>query len=127
VYASLLAKREDARIAASLERQRAHEQFKVVSRAQVPTAPVSPNRPAIVLVGLVLGVGLALGLLAFHEVRDSAIRAESEVLTTLGIPVLAMVPVVTTATDRRRARRRKVTLSAAAALVLVVVTVMRWF
>jgi uncharacterized protein involved in exopolysaccharide biosynthesis len=127
VYASLLAKREDARIAASLERQRAHEQFKVVSQAQVPTAPVSPNRPVIVLIGLVLGVGLALALLAFHEVRDSAIRAESEVLTTLGIPVLAMVPVVTTITDRRRVRRRKVTLSAAAALLLVVVTVMRWF
>jgi hypothetical protein len=75
----------------------------------------------------VLGLGLALALLAFHEVRDSTIRAESEVLTTLGIPVLAMVPVVTTVTDRRRARRRRVTLSAAAALVLVVVTVMRWF
>jgi polysaccharide biosynthesis transport protein len=127
VYASLLAKREDARIAASLERQRAHEQFKVVAEPQVPTAPVSPNRPVIVLIGLVLGLGLALALLAFHEVRDSTIRAESEVLTTLGIPVLAMVPVVTTVTDRRRARRRRVTLSAAAALVLVVVTVMRWF
>lgn len=127
VYAGLLAKREDARIAASLERQRAHEQFKVVARPEVPSAPVSPNRPAIAIIGLMLGIGLALAAVAFFEVKDTAIRAESEVLTNLGIPVLAMVPVVTTLTDRRRSRRRKVTLSAAAALFVGAVVAMRWF
>jgi polysaccharide biosynthesis transport protein len=127
VYAGLLAKREEARIAASLERQRAHEQFKVVGLPQVPTAPVSPNRPAIALLGLMLGFGLAVASVALFEVKDTTIRAENEVLTNLGIPVLAMVPIVRTVTDRRRARRRKVTLSAAAALVVVLAVALRWF
>jgi succinoglycan biosynthesis transport protein ExoP len=126
VYSNLLAKAEEARIATSLERQRAGELLKVLATPVVPGAPASPNRPLIALVGLAAGLGLGLGLITLFEVRDASIRAESEVLATLGIPVLAMVPVVVTGSDRRRWRLRALALSTAAALAVLAVAVWRW-
>ena len=43
-YQSLLAKREDSKLAANLERRNIGEQFKVLDPARVPERPFSPNR-----------------------------------------------------------------------------------
>ena len=106
VYTSLLAKKEDSKIAANLERAQAGEQFKILDPARVPETPFSPNRPQIIAFGSLIGLGLGLGLALLLEFRDTSIRTEDEVVRLLALPVLALVPVVFTAADERRRQRR---------------------
>src|SRR4029077_7311281 len=59
-YQSLLVKREEAKLAAELERRSIGEQFKVLDPARAPERPFSPNRLQIDVGGV--AVGLMLGL-----------------------------------------------------------------
>jgi capsular polysaccharide biosynthesis protein len=107
LYASLLAKREDSKMAADLERRQVGEQFRVLDPARVPEVPVSPNRPMIIGFGAMLGLVLGAGLAGLLEFRDASLRNESEVLTVLAVPVLATIPVLVSEGDRRRIRRNR--------------------
>jgi polysaccharide chain length determinant protein (PEP-CTERM system associated) len=105
-YQSLLAKREESKIAANLERRNIGEQFRVLDPARVPERPFSPDRLMIALTGLAAGLGLGLAFLALMEYADSTFRTEEDIVRTLSLPVLAMVPVVWTSAERRVRRRR---------------------
>ena len=122
MYSDLLAKREESRIAANLERQQVGEQFRIVERPTRPTRPVSPNRPMIVLIALALGGGVGLALLVLHELRDRGLHAESEVEAALSLPIVGLVPMIVTPWDRRRTRRRRLLWSLGALALFLGVT-----
>jgi len=119
-YISLLAKYEDAKAAAALEQQQIGERFRTLDPARLPESPVSPKRPLINLLGALAGLGVGLGLVAFLEYRDHALRTEDEVWSVLKLPVLAAVPVILTRADRARQRRRRLYSIAGAAAAVVV-------
>jgi polysaccharide chain length determinant protein (PEP-CTERM system associated) len=125
-YTSLLAKKEESRLAANLERQRISEQFRVISPAVTPSRPSSPNRPGIVLIGILLGLAVGLGVPVLLELTDSTLRGEREVLTTLRLPVIAMVPRMITAADRQRRYRRLLRTGIGAVVLVVVAVAWRW-
>jgi uncharacterized protein involved in exopolysaccharide biosynthesis len=126
-YTSLLAKKEEATLAANLERQSIGEQARIASAPVDPSRPISPNRPGVVLIGLLLGLGIGVAVVGVLEVTDSKIRSEQEVLTALRLPVLALFPRVVTSEGRRHARRRRLMLAASALMVVVVgAALLRW-
>jgi protein tyrosine kinase modulator len=127
-YAALGAKREDAMMAASLERRQIGEQFKVLDAAHLPEQPFSPDRVRLNLMGAALGLGLGLGLAGMLEYLDTSMRSEADVVAALTLPVLALVPLVETDEDRRRQRRRRVmvTLTAAVIGVLCLAALVVW-
>lgn len=120
-YQQLLSKREDAKIAANLERRQIGEQFKIIDAARLPELPESPDRPRLYLMGILAGFGIGLGLAALLEYRDTTLRTEDDVLVTLALPVLATVPQVISRAERHRARRRRLLASAAALAFAVVI------
>jgi polysaccharide chain length determinant protein (PEP-CTERM system associated) len=93
VYTDLLSKREQSKVAANLERRQIGEQFIVLDPARLPERPFSPNRPLLLLVGLLAGLMLGGGLAGWLEYRDTSLRSEADVSATLALPVLARVPV----------------------------------
>jgi protein tyrosine kinase modulator len=117
-YQAMLTKREDSVVAANLERRQIGEQFRVVDPARVPEVPISPNRLVINAIGAVLGLLLGLGTAVLLEIFDKTPRTDIEVGAALGLPTLAMIPVVDTDDDRRR-RTRRLRLEALAATVIV--------
>ena len=126
VYSTLLTKREESRIAANVDRQAVGEQIRVLDPPKRPTTPVSPNRRAVVLIGVGLGAGLGLALLLLREVSDRTIRAEEEVLAALNLPVVGLVPRIVTAPERRLLRRRRLLWSFAALILCVGLAALRW-
>jgi uncharacterized protein involved in exopolysaccharide biosynthesis len=60
-YRELLQKRQQARLAASLESRQIGEQFKIIEPARIPARPEGPERLSVGLFGA--GAGLAAGLL----------------------------------------------------------------
>jgi polysaccharide chain length determinant protein (PEP-CTERM system associated) len=122
-YQNLLAKREESKLAANLERRNSGEQFKVLDPARVPERPFSPNVMQITLGGA--GGGLAIGLLlvGLLEYRDSSFKGEDDVVRLCQLPVLAMVPLMMSGAERRAAGRRAVIINAAAIVVVLIAAV----
>jgi protein tyrosine kinase modulator len=105
-YRSLLAKKEESGIAANLERQQVSQQFKTLDPARLPERPYAPNRLMIALVGAGIGLALGLGLTILLELRDQSFRAAPEVVQVLSLPVLAMVPGMSTRYEQRQINKR---------------------
>lgn len=121
MYTSLLGRKEDSNIAANLERRKIGEQFKVLDPARPAERPFSPNRIRMNLTGALFGLLAGLGLGALLEYRDTSLRTEDDVVRTLSLPVLAVVPLMESPRERRRRIRRMALVSAAGVLALVVV------
>lgn len=125
-YTSLLAKKEEATLAANLERQSIGEQARVAAAPVHPSRPVSPNRPGVVIMGFMLGLGLGLAAIALLEVTDSKLRSEQEVLTALRLPVLALFPRIVT-TEVRKRKRRTLMIGASALIIIAIgAALLRW-
>jgi polysaccharide chain length determinant protein (PEP-CTERM system associated) len=128
-YASLLAKQEDSKIAAALERRQIGEQFRTVDQPRLPEKPVWPNRPMIDLAGAFAGLAIGLGVVALLEYRDNSFRSDEEVVRVLALPVVAMIPVMLSKAERRMMRRRAIITGAALVFVFLstVAGALWWF
>jgi polysaccharide chain length determinant protein (PEP-CTERM system associated) len=131
LYSGLLAKKEDARIAANLERRQIGEQFRLLDPARLPERPFSPDRVLITLYGVVGGLVVGVGLVGLLEYRDRSFKTDDEAVLVLALPILAVVPRMTSDKDRRRERRRVLvtnlgfSAAVAACAAIVVYTLIR--
>ena len=131
MYASLLSKKEESRIAANLERRQIGEQFKLLDPARLAEKPYSPNRLAISLFGMAGGLAFGLLMISLLEYRDASFNTDAEITSVLSLPVLATVPFMQSQAEQRSARRRRIALnlgcvcSVIACLALVVYTLVR--
>ena len=123
-YTNLLVKREDAMLAANLERRQIGEQFKLLDTASLPGRPYNQTqRLGIMTSGAVAGLVLGLLVIGLLEYRDSSFRTEVEAAKALSIPVFAQIPVMISDRERRAARRRGWLMDAGGTAILVVVAV----
>ena len=106
MYAQLLSRNEEAKLAANLERRQIGEQFRLIDAARVPERPFSPNRVRLNLLGLAGGLALGVLLLGLFEYRDRSFKTDQEVTRLLALPVLAVVPLMQSAAERKWAFRK---------------------
>jgi polysaccharide chain length determinant protein (PEP-CTERM system associated) len=104
-YTNLLAKSENARMSANLERRQIGEQFRVLDPARLPERPISPNRVQINTMGAMGGLALGLALVLLLEYRDRSLRSEADVRAALGLPVLAVIRTLGVPAERRHRPR----------------------
>ena len=110
-YLDMLAKRENSKLAANLERRQIGEQFKLLDAARIPERPFKPDRRQINLMGMAVGLGLGLALVGLLEYRDSSFKTDDEIIRVLSLPVLAVVPLMLSDAERRRNFRWKLLLN----------------
>jgi polysaccharide chain length determinant protein (PEP-CTERM system associated) len=120
LYGDLLRKSQESQMAAALETRQIGEQFRLLESARAPERPVSPNRPQLNLLGVVGGLLLGLAFVFLAEYRDTTFKSEDDIMMSLSLPVLAMIPNMVTKGERRQVRRRRVLLSVTAVLVALV-------
>jgi polysaccharide biosynthesis transport protein len=105
-----------ARLGESLETEQKAERFSLIEPPSLPAAPVRPNRPAIVLIGLVVALGAGIGMVSTAETFDDAVYSPKEITQMFGEAPLAVIPPIVTSADRWRTWMRR----AAVAVVLIV-------
>ena len=120
-YTSLLKRSEDAKIAVRMEQRQIGEQFRILDGARLPERPISPDRLRINLMGILGGLAIGLGLAALLEYRDTSFKTDDDIVTTLSLPVLAVIPVMTSAAERRGLRRKRLILAASASVACMMV------
>jgi succinoglycan biosynthesis transport protein ExoP len=121
LFRSLLAKREEAGIAADLEQRQKGEHFRIIDAASMPERPTGPNRLRLLLVGLLLALGASAIAVVLAEQVDTSYRSVDEVRASVAVPVLSTIPRITTERDRARTvrERRLATVAVAVGLLLV--------
>jgi len=120
-YQSLLTKKEDSSLAANLERRQIGETFKVIDPPSMPQRPYNRwQRLEVIAGGAVGGLAIGLGLIGFLEYRDVSFKTDQEVSALLALPVLALVPLMSSEKERATARRRRLLVNVTAVLVLLV-------
>src|SRR5262249_6757438 len=118
-YDTLLVKKEQSKMSADLERRQIGEQFKVIDPARLPERPVRPNRPMIDLLGALGGLAIGVAIGTWREYKDSSMRTDNDVLLALALPVLAMIPTMTSVTERRSMRRKQWALAVVASTLVM--------
>jgi len=119
------AKRLEADVSESLEREQKGERFTLIEPPLLPERPSKPNRFAIFLIGFVLSLGGSAGAVSLLEAMDNKVRGRRGVIAVTGISPIGIIPKVDARAKRRRWRKRLVTWFAisAAALSIVLITV----
>lgn len=93
-YREIRAKLMEAQVAQDLEKDRKSERFSLIDPPQFPEKPRSPNRPAILLIGMVLAMGGGIGGVALLETLDSSVRNSRDLARTLDAPLLSAIPYI---------------------------------
>jgi len=115
-YREVRAKQMEAQLAQSLESDRKGERFTLIEPPLPPEEPVSPNRTAVVVIGLLLTLASCAGMVTLLEAVDTRVRGRLDMIELFSVPPLALVPYITTDAEMNTGRR-KVQLSVGAAAV----------
>lgn len=125
-YNDLAMKREQSQLSAQLEQRQIGEQFRLLDAARIPERPFEPDRARMNLIGIMAGLGVGIALIALLEYKDATLKTDEEVTSVLNLPVLAVVPLLQSATERKRMFQKALILNlgcgATVAVCLAVVT-----
>ena len=115
---ALQLKKVEADMGKNVELAQKGERFRVMESAVEPAVPTSPNRLLWFVAGTLLGILGGFICLVVREMIDQSFHTVSDLQTTLGLPVLAAVPVIELETDATGRRRRRF-WGTSSALVLI--------
>jgi uncharacterized protein involved in exopolysaccharide biosynthesis len=121
-YREVRQKQMEATLAKNLETERKGERFTLIEPPMAPEEPVSPPRVAIVVLGLLLSLGAAVGLIVLMESIDNSVRSRRDIEALVSVPPLAVLPWIETPAERSgKVKVRRLSLAGAAASVVVAV------
>lgn len=123
-YQELKAKQMEAEVAQELEKDSKGERFSLIDPPQYPEKPHSPNRPAILLLGLLLSIGGGLGYGAILESLDRSVKSSKELLSLGVAPLLATVPYLVNDAERSHKRKTRAVVATSGLAMLVVLVVL---
>lgn len=90
IYTMLLGKLEESKIAESMQISEA----RIIDVAMVPDHPVSPKPRQNTIFGFVLGLLVGVGLALLLEQLDTSVKSSKEIEELTGLSVLATIPLV---------------------------------
>jgi hypothetical protein len=107
-YQEIKSKEMTAEVGKQLEKERKGEKFSLIDPAALPEEPISPNRPAIIFLSLVLALGAGIGSAALTETMDTAVRGTKGLIAILNTAPLAVIPYLVNEADTSRTRNRRI-------------------
>jgi polysaccharide chain length determinant protein (PEP-CTERM system associated) len=93
-YTQLLSKKLDAEMATRLEAQQRGQEFRILDPAYMPERPSFPNRLLFAVAGVLVGLLLGIGLAVVIDVLDPTMKDAESVADAFEFPVLAVIPYV---------------------------------
>ncbi len=121
LYDTLMRRFDEARLAVQSEQAEAGQEFRILDPAVPPTTSVGPNRNRLLFGAMILAFCLAIGVGFVVDRLDGAFHSVEELRAFTRVPVLASIPVISTAGDSRRRGLKAAGVVCASAVVLLVV------
>jgi polysaccharide chain length determinant protein (PEP-CTERM system associated) len=101
IHQQLLRRREHARVSKSLDQEEQGLNMRIHERAIVPLQPYGPKFMYFPSSGLILGILVPLGVVFAMVQYDPRVRFKSTIPEKLGLPVLAVIPHLSTSREAR--------------------------
>jgi len=119
-YANLRGRLAEAEIGKNLEIDRKGERFTLIEPPLVPEEPVSPNRPLVMILGVVLSLLLAVGIAALLEALDGTVRGRRDLASLVaGVAPLAIIPDIVVELPRLHVWMRRIIVAGACLAVMI--------
>jgi len=119
-YEDIQGKMKNAALARVVEQEARGERFTLLQGPVTPKRPYSPNRLGIIFLGVVLGLGVALGCVTAADAADPTVRGTADLQEITGGPAIGAIPVLLSPDDLRV---RKLRWSSALVLFAFVIMV----
>ncbi len=103
-YQEIKAKQMEAELSQSLESERKGERYALVEPPILPDNPVSPNRIAILIIGLVLATIAAAATAGALEMLDESVRGIGDLSSLLATP-LGSIPYIMLTEEQEQGRK----------------------
>ncbi len=87
-------KATDAMASLAMERNNQGSQFRSLDRARVPTKPVSPNRPVLIVIGAIVGLIVGIIIMVGLDILFRPFLDEQDLARFTGVQVLVSIPQV---------------------------------
>lgn len=118
-YDQALRRWQEARQNQQVEASGQAERFTILEAAIPPEGPAAPNRPRLLILGLLLALAAAAAAIVVREQFDTSFHTVDEVREFTSIPVIASIPQIGKAPRRGYARLALGTVTAVATVILV--------
>ena len=108
-YRNITDKLSNAQRAEAFESEEKGDRFALLEPPEVPMGAVKPNRPAIVMLGGLLGLGIAFGLAMLLESLDNSITGRRALVAITGMQPIGTIPIILSKTEAQSIQRQKMT------------------
>jgi hypothetical protein len=98
---------------------RTERPYEILQKAIVPTRPTEPNPYLQALIGCLIGLAAAIGLVIVIDFLQMTFKSVGDVESGLGLPVLGSLSYLETETEAFEARDRRAKMALFAVVVLV--------
>ena len=120
-YQNTRSKQITAEVGQEMEKERKGEKFTLIDPAVLPEEPISPNRPAIIFLSLVLALGAGVGSAAVAESMNAAVRGAKGLVAILNTAPLAVIPYLPNEADSRaQSKKKRITIIAVLAVIIII-------
>ncbi len=126
-YVAMRERQFGAEIGEALESQSKGERFVLVEPPQLPLQPSSPNRPALLLLLLILSPVVGIGLIQIKESTDDSVWTPKDIEVVQGAAPIAAIPVIMNAADLAKRLKMRLLVFAGVPATIVMLAVMVHF
>ncbi|MGH8175043.1 MAG: GNVR domain-containing protein [Steroidobacter sp.] len=121
-YEELLKRQMDAEVSEAAIAGGTADKFRVSSSPVTPEKPAKPQRIALFIIGLVLGLIASLTAIIMAQLFDQTVRGVRDIRDILDVTPLTAVPVIQSARRPRLGKRRSLQFATSAAIGLIVMS-----
>jgi polysaccharide biosynthesis transport protein len=115
-YEQLLNRQMDAEVGEAAITRGGADEFRLIQSPMLPGSPGKPQRLAILMIGLVAAVALALTITVLAEALDPKVRGARDVRELLSVSPLVAIPTIRNSRSRRRNSWRLAAATASAVI-----------
>ena len=120
-YDDLKTRLAQSQVASDLEERKQGETLEVLDLPSLPEQPTAPNRPVIVIAGVVIGLLIGLAMVTMRELKDNSLKSLKDIRAYTQFNVLGSIPLIENDLVVRRQRRISVLGWSTACLLAVLV------
>ncbi len=125
-YGEVKAKQREANMANSMEKATKGNEFLLLEPPLVPEDPFKPNRKAIVFLGGLASIAVAIGFVMVKEMLSPLIHTPGRLALVTGLLPLAVIPYIGAESEKGLLKKQKVIRIVSFVIGVLVVTFILW-
>jgi len=123
LYELFVSRAQYAAINQSAKKVEAEAKYIITKPASLPLSPQSPNKPRLLMIGVILGLALGMAAILIVEILDNSFKKVEDVEKYLGLQVIGTVPRLDLPYDSKFKKKIPVIVGAGVSFILILLII----